>query len=308
MKCAYQLGKDYSDKSLNISKYETHNGYDIYMYAPAEGKLTRLHGTDSLQKDFHAWSDDECFLGSGDYVYFLKKTGWQDPLKGEGVFRIDCRTGVTEQAVKPKNGCCIRSFSVAGDKIVCYEENNIKTEDTDFIVFDSAAGEETRLMTAQALFETQYPGEAAWNSEFEAFVFGTHPFYLENLLCDESHVFFVWQATQDENGLQTYLTICDWNGEIAQTVNISQLASITDAGYIERMLSHIQEDYGDDYGMTPEAEEKYRTEGVEEWFSESHYADGLFYLRGWNQECTLSLADALEGKSDCKALFIYEPY
>lgn len=308
MKCAYSITKDISDDTLGIAKFRECGGYGMFVYAPADGELTKLYGTNKTEQGFSAWTEYERMVGLDDDIYFYKLTDWQDPLKEQGVFRLDCRTGEAAQLIAEKPNHDITCFSAAGDKLVYYDLSTYtpKKSETRFVAFDLTTGEETPLLDPQVLFESQHPGESAWTKRLDA---RREPFELAGLLCDESHVFIAWNSELDpeKSEEQSWLTVCDWDGNIAQTLEITALPTVTDSAFIEKYLK--QNSY-----LSSKEVKQIQKNGLKQsfaWFRIDmtdddmplHYANGMFYLKGIYQECTISLADLLDGNAEIKPVY-----
>lgn len=305
MKCAYSIPKDAGDDTLKIAKIRNYGGYGMFVYAPSDGKLTKICGTNKTEQDFSGWTDFERMIGLGDSIYFYKLTDWQDPLKEQGVFRLDCRTGEAAQLIAEKPSHDIVCFSAAGDKLVYYDLSTSipKKSETRFIAFDLTTGEEMPLLDPQALFEAQHPDKSAWTKDPNAH---REPFELVGLQCDESHVFIAWSSQLDPkkyDETQSWLTVCDWDGNIEQTLEITALPTITDEAYIESYLEHRS--------FLPAKDiKRIQKNGLEQSFDwehfgwidgdeESlHYADGVLYLDGGYEKCKLSVADLLSGNAE----------
>ena len=109
-----------ADENLGIADSYDEGCYSMFCYEPEPQKLTTLSTSGEPVKQYRQFTysgGGPDFQGVGDYVYFLKSSGdWRDPGKGSGIFRIDCRTGLTEQIVEiPQNKC--QAYTVNGDHI-----------------------------------------------------------------------------------------------------------------------------------------------------------------------------------------------
>lgn len=315
MKCAYKIDRDTSDSAMNVAEETPFGGYGMFVYAPADGTLTKIQGTDAPVQGFVPWNktETECIIGLGDAVYFRKSTSWGDPLKGNGIFRIDCLTGETEELIKQKPSTTIYEFSAAGDKIVYCEARH--QDEQCFQLYDLTTGEETILTTKHALAEAHYPDNAETAKQF---LYNCSDSSIVSLLCDTSHVLIVlhsFGSFDSEFHNKSFLAVCGLDGKIEQTIDIEKLPNITDSDHIERYIDYMRAVWGEDE-ISPKEAEQMRKDGKEEYFQtftqsyfhSFHYADGICYLRGSNMEYTLSLDGALNGNAEIKPLFLHTTY
>lgn len=88
----FTLNED--DLAPGTPAYIEYAGYQLSCYEPAAQKLTQLGGTKGLLKSYHRDTVASDLGGYGDYVIFRKSSAdWQDSIKNQGIYRLDCRTG-----------------------------------------------------------------------------------------------------------------------------------------------------------------------------------------------------------------------
>lgn len=304
--CSYRISRQLGDPALDTANSEQFGGYELFAYEPDSEKLTRLAGTDTLIKNFIILLHGTELCGIGDDVYFEKwNADWQDPLKGDGFFRIDCRSGTIEQILKPGNGEVFGDYAVTPEAIVCRVTSTVHDDYEMIKRYSLSNGEASDLISVQEIVETQYPD---WKPDRT----GNPPFWMTGLLSNAEHVCVFWYYNRPEtDGLSYYLTLLDHSGQIEQTVELPGTFAVTDADFVEQYLTDRQHDLHT-FALTDAEIEEIQQNGVKDYFDyceeNLHITDGKLYLRGSYQEYMLPILDALSGSSALTPLYRFYTY
>lgn len=235
--CSYNQQFNTFDENMMITNQDTYGKSAIYCYEPENAKLTALCSNDDWQKGYYIYSGAPTFRGLkgiGTYVYFFKPNNdWRDPVKGTGVFRIDCRTGLIEQIVKAKQDAC-KLYTVSNRRV--YYALSGESEKYGKIgpecavkAHDIVTGEETELTSLWALATEQAP----WLTKelIEDTSRNNASIYLSQMIAAKDRLYIIWwlddyretgsvQYEANWGKSYFYLTELDLSGNELRTVNL----------------------------------------------------------------------------------------
>ncbi|MBR4200452.1 MAG: hypothetical protein IKQ91_04140 [Oscillospiraceae bacterium] len=185
------------DENLGITASQNDGCYSMFCYEPEPQRLTMLSSSGEPVKQyrqFNAFYDGPDFKGVGNYVYFRKTNGdWRDPVKGSGIFRIDCRTGLTEQVVNVPQGKC-QSYTVSGDHVYYIRNTDSYSLNGSLICDYNIKTGETRELTDTTKIIQQH---FSWYTEELAKEQNMNGIYAINLwfsafFSDSEHLYLSW--------------------------------------------------------------------------------------------------------------------
>lgn len=241
--CVYAEYHETLDDNMMISGDDYFGKWEMYCYEPEPNKLTTLSTSGEAEKNYNPAEGKTCTLdpigrglrGVGDYVYFHKsRQDWRDPIKGSGVFRIDCRTGLIEQVVNIKSEKC-NLCTVSGDYVFyLYDENrgagidyyknialrccNMKTgETTDCPNILTIAQESNSWLTDDILNDKDLMDN--FKVEIE----------VSSLLSSNEHLYAFWQIFDrrewDSTGYM-YVSEFDSSGKLLRTADLNNIKNL----------------------------------------------------------------------------------
>lgn len=224
MTVGYAESHDSTDTNLGIFNHDNYGVWEMYCYEPETKKLTTLVTSGEPQKgyggyrapqiDGHLHPAGSDLKGSGNYVYFHKITkDWRDPVKGAGVFRIDCRTGVIEQVISLNSDKSTR-YSVCGDcvyySLACSNMYNGVYVDEEIIhAYDLKTGADTELVSVLDLAMQQ----ASWLKP--EMTYSTYreeaQVWINSLMADRDRCYLSWTLRDNlmNGGFQSYIYLSE---------------------------------------------------------------------------------------------------
>ncbi len=225
----YQRILNTYDEKMEISSQDVSGKFDLCCYEPEKQKVTVLATSGELQKDYRPWYRGARLKGVGDYVYLHKfASDWRDKLKGSGVFRIECGTGIIEQVVDVKSRYS-QFYTVAGDYVYYtydMDHNNLMLH-----AYNLQTGEDKEIIELAAIAKSQAPWFEPEMLDDQAFL------YPEALLADAEHVYIAWQFVDQrkdhpddddaEGAVSDFITELDHDGKILHTANLGEMKNIT---------------------------------------------------------------------------------
>jgi len=259
--CAYMETIITRDSNLQITNVEGQGMSEIFCYEPETKKLTTLCTSGEPQKNYNPAIDQKLgtmpqgtvMYGSGDYVYFQKRVqDWRDPapIKGAGIFRIDCRTGKIEEylhiATQKSEFWCkdgdyiFYSFNrdpshgqdLSGKML--FHSYNIKTqENIEFPTLLSIAKEEQPWIEAEMLDNRLQTAQVSLG--------------LNAMVAVNEHLYVFWTINdyRDWNGkFYYYVTEITPDGTVLQTAELNQIKNMKFPE--EQIRAHVAE-YGYSY-------------------------------------------------------------
>lgn len=306
-----------NDDNFEMVTSEQRGAFSMFCYEPVPQKLTQLCTSGEPIKDYHqfTWQSGCSFKGYGDYVYFLKSdSDWRDPIKGAGVFCIDCRTGIIVQAAEAKSGKC-RSYTISGKHIYYLYVDSYYSETRDLICdYNMETGERREIAALEAIIQREVPDYTTEEAE------KTGPFggniitvYTCGIYSDKEHIYVSWEI-QDARGEEMReiggFTELDFDG------NILRFGSPKAMPYPEEFIrAWVQKN-----GYFIDTEEGYRKENhippeklteddieqaVKNWHKDEFLKDSVyqrfdgtyFWLAGAGYQYRISAADLFAGKA-----------
>ena len=211
----------------------------MYCFEPQTKKLTTLMTSGELQNDYNPAGGMSCrlepvgrsFRGIGDYVYFHKtRQDWRDPVKGSGIFRIDCRTGLIEEVLKIKQGKS-DFFTISGDYIFySYNEYTSPGSGYEFRGCNMKTGEEIAFPALESIALELNPWLTQDMLEAKD-VFGTVDvdIVLQQLLSSNGHLYAFWQILdrRDWYGKDyAYISEFDSSGKLLHTAEMDKMKGL----------------------------------------------------------------------------------
>ncbi|MBR5363362.1 MAG: hypothetical protein IK134_08575 [Oscillospiraceae bacterium] len=234
----YGESHELMDANMLIFNQDNYGVWEMYCYEPEPKKLTTLLTSGEPQKGYGGYRAPQIggylhpagsdLKGVGNYVYFHKvTTDWRDPLKGAGVFRIDCRTGLTEQVVKLKTEKS-RLYSVCGDcvyySLACSNMYNGVSVDEEIIhAYDLKTGADTELVSVLDLAMQQ----ASWLKPEMTYSTYREEAQVElgTLMADRDRCYLSWTLRDNRVDMHfsqnTYLSEIGRGGMVLGTVDSS---------------------------------------------------------------------------------------
>ena len=237
--CVYSEELIITDENLDYSNQHQRGKWEMYCYEPQTKKLTTLMTSGELQNDYNPAGGMSCrlepvgrsFRGIGDYVYFHKtRQDWRDPVKGSGIFRIDCRTGLIEEVLKIKQGKS-DFFTISGDYIFySYNEYTSPGSGYEFRGCNMKTGEEIAFPALESIALELNPWLTQDMLEAKD-VFGTVDvdIVLQQLLSSNGHLYAFWQILdrRDWYGKDyAYISEFDSSGKLLHTAEMDKMKGL----------------------------------------------------------------------------------
>lgn len=320
MNCSYMTEISAYDANMNITDRQQYGRCEMFCYEPETQKLTSLCSSGDWQKDYTPFSSVAADLkGVGDYVYFHKwESDWRDPVKGCGIFRIDCRTGVISQVVDIDNNSRNkdryysvsgnhRYYSASGDRIY-YCLSDYFATNPEYHVFDLTTGEDTELLTLETIVQSVYP-DFVCDEE----VMQYHRLMMDSFFVDDTYLHILWTYYEkDEAETDVYnpyigLTVLDTDGKIVKTVNLRDAEGVERPREILEIQATKYADYFDIKTEKQKNEHLANTKAyIDGWGA--CYDNGTFYLKSDLVQYRLTVEDILHGRLKPEPLYIYYVY
>lgn len=321
MNCVYRQYIEAHDANMNTTEQQTYGRYEMFCYEPTAEKLTSLSTSGDWQKDYRQFETpfyDTQIKGVGDYVYILKSQGdWRDGFKGNGIFRIDCRTGLISQTIEIKQPDKVNYYEITSEKLYyTYDDTKISphrnVENPVFHVYDLETGEDTELITLETIIQSVYPN----------YVYDRNKDYLhsgpkaEAFFADDTYLHVFW-SYWDEDEQAEYekreefyygydaLTILDTQGNIVKTVSIDDFEGVE----IPREVREVEATkYPDYFGIKTEEQKNehmsYTGDGL--YIGDSTlYDNGTFYIKSSYIQYRITVEDILHGNLTPEQLYIF---